>query len=182
MFWGLSIKKFPRLTCEWVFSIEPDVQARFLLTNLTSDKLSFWILILTRRYVQTFTTLWFELKILQASSKVAKFTDEERETELQPLKSSGWTDVEGRDAIYKEFKFKNFNQAFGFMSRVALMSEKMDHHPEWFNVYSRVQVTLSTHDCGGLSSKDVKLAKFMDRAASSMWHFWLRNGLIQQML
>ena len=105
---------------------------------------------------------------LQASPKVAKFTDEERETELQPLKSSGWTDVEGRDAIYKEFKFKNFNQAFGFMSRVALMSEKMDHHPEWFNVYSRVQVTLSTHDCGGLSSKDVKLAKFMDRAASSM--------------
>lgn len=76
--------------------------------------------------------------------------------------------MEGRDAIYKEFKFKNFNQAFGFMTRVALMSEKMDHHPEWFNVYSKVQVTLTTHDCGGLSSKDVKLAKFMEKTASSM--------------
>lgn len=105
---------------------------------------------------------------LQASPKTSKLTAEERETELQPLKQSGWTEVEGRDAIYKEFKFKNFNQAFGFMTRVALTSEKMDHHPEWFNVYSRVQVTLSTHDCGGLSAKDVKLAKFMERAAGSM--------------
>ena len=167
MFWGLSIKKFPRLTCEWVFSIEPDVKAKFLLTSLQiSCPFEFWSWQGGMwRHLQLFNLNW------QASPKVAKFTDEERETELQPLKSSGWTDVEGRDAIYKEFKFKNFNQAFGFMSRVALMSEKMDHHPEWFNVYSRVQVTLSTHDCGGLSSKDVKLAKFMDRAASSMWRF-----------
>ena len=108
------------------------------------------------------------LSALQASPKSTKLTAEEKETELQPLKESGWTEVEGRDAIYKEFKFKNFNQAFGFMTRVALMSEKMDHHPEWFNVYSRVQITLSTHDCGGLSAKDVKLAKFMERAAGSM--------------
>ena len=110
----------------------------------------------------------FFIIFLQSSPKTPKLTAEERETELQPLKSSGWTEVEGRDAIYKEFKFKNFNQAFGFMTRVALTSEKMDHHPEWFNVYSRVQVTLTTHDCGGLSAKDVKLAKFMERAASSM--------------
>lgn len=70
--------------------------------------------------------------------------------------------VEGRDAIYKEFLFKNFNEAFGFMSRVALLADKMDHHPEWFNVYNKVQVTMSTHDCGGLSAKDVKVATFMD--------------------
>lgn len=103
-----------------------------------------------------------------SSPKTPKLTAEERETDLEPLKSSGWSEVEGRDAIYKEFKFKNFNQAFGFMTRVALLSEKMDHHPEWFNVYSKVQVTLTTHDCGGLSAKDVKLAKFMEKAASSM--------------
>ncbi|XP_068734311.1 pterin-4-alpha-carbinolamine dehydratase 2-like [Montipora capricornis] len=116
--------------------------------------------VLWPRFLRTFPAM--------SSPKTAKLAEEERESELEPLKSSGWTEVEGRDAIYKEFKFKNFNQAFGFMTRVALMSEKMDHHPEWFNVYSKVQVTLSTHDCGGLSAKDVKLAKFMDRAASTM--------------
>ena len=76
--------------------------------------------------------------------------------------------VEGRDAIVKQFKFKNFNQAFGFMTRVALQAEKMDHHPEWFNVYNKVDITLSTHACDGLSDKDVRLAKFVDRAAKSM--------------
>lgn len=70
--------------------------------------------------------------------------------------------VEGRDAIYREFLFKNFNEAFGFMTRVALLADKMDHHPEWFNVYNKVQVTMSTHDCGGLSERDVKLANFMN--------------------
>lgn len=70
--------------------------------------------------------------------------------------------VEGRDAIYKEFLFKNFNEAFGFMTRVGLLADKIDHHPEWFNVYNKVQVTMSTHDCGGLSAKDIKMATFMD--------------------
>ena len=79
---------------------------------------------------------------------------------------SGWSDVQGRDAITRSFKFKDFNAAFGFMSRVALMAEKMDHHPEWFNVYNRVDVTLTTHDCNGLSERDIKLAQFMERAAS----------------
>jgi 4a-hydroxytetrahydrobiopterin dehydratase len=78
---------------------------------------------------------------------------------------STWKEVTGRDAIARTFTFKDFNAAFGFMSRVALMAEKMDHHPEWFNVYSRVEVTLSTHDCGGLSERDVKLAQFMDAAS-----------------
>ncbi len=74
----------------------------------------------------------------------------------------GWRAVEGRDAIAKEFRFADFNAAFGFMSRVALYAEKTDHHPEWFNVYNRVDVTLATHDAGGVTQKDVGLAKFMD--------------------
>ena len=76
--------------------------------------------------------------------------------------------VEGRDAIHKEFKFKNFNRAFGFMTRVALQAEKMDHHPEWFNVYNKVQITYSTHSCAGLSENDIKLARFTDDASSSV--------------
>ena len=74
----------------------------------------------------------------------------------------GWTEVDGSDAIQKIFQFANFNEAFGFMTRVALMAEKLDHHPEWFNVYNRVEVTLSTHDAGGVTEKDTKLAAFMD--------------------
>lgn len=76
--------------------------------------------------------------------------------------------MEGRDAIQKEFLFKDFNQAFGFMTRVALKAEKMDHHPEWFNVYNKVQLTLSTHDCSGLSDNDVQLANFIETAAESI--------------
>jgi 4a-hydroxytetrahydrobiopterin dehydratase len=75
----------------------------------------------------------------------------------------GWQEVEGRDAIQKTFTFKNFNQAFGFMTRVAMQAEKLDHHPEWFNVYKTVDVTLSTHDAGGVTDLDIKLARFMDK-------------------
>ncbi len=82
-------------------------------------------------------------------------------------KLNGWSDVSGRDAITKKFIFKNFNEAFGFMSRVALVAEKMDHHPEWSNVYKTVDVTLSTHDAGGLTELDVKLAEAMDKIAGS---------------
>jgi len=77
----------------------------------------------------------------------------------------GWTDVKGRDAITKKFVFADFNQAFGFMARVALIAEKLDHHPEWSNVYKTVEVTLSTHDAGGLTELDVNLAEAMDRIA-----------------
>ena len=76
----------------------------------------------------------------------------------------GWRTADNRDAIEKEFRFKDFNAAFGFMSRVALYAERNDHHPEWFNVYNRVDVTLSTHDASGVTDKDVALAHFMDDA------------------
>ncbi len=79
---------------------------------------------------------------------------------------NGWSIVDGRDAIKKTFKFSDFNAAFGFMSRVALHADKNDHHPEWFNVYNTVEVTLSTHDADGVTEKDVKLAKFMDQLTS----------------
>ena len=80
-----------------------------------------------------------------------------------------WAKVAGdRDAIRREYRFKDFNTAFGFMSRVALMAEKLDHHPEWLNVYSRVDVTLATHDAGGVTELDMRLAKFMDEAAAAL--------------
>jgi 4a-hydroxytetrahydrobiopterin dehydratase len=80
----------------------------------------------------------------------------------------GWTEVADRDAIAKTYKFADFNAAFGFMTRIALMAEKMDHHPEWFNVYSRVDVVLTTHDAGGLSDRDIALAGYMNAAAADI--------------
>ena len=80
-------------------------------------------------------------------------------------KLPGWRLAEGRDAIQKTFKFKDFNEAFGFMTRAALVAERMNHHPEWFNVWNRVDVTLSTHDAGGLTELDIKLAAAMDKLA-----------------
>jgi 4a-hydroxytetrahydrobiopterin dehydratase len=81
-------------------------------------------------------------------------------------KLAGWSEVKDRDAISKTFVFRDFNEAFGFMTRAALVAEKLDHHPEWFNVYKTVTVTLSTHDAGGLTELDIKLAETMDRLAS----------------
>jgi 4a-hydroxytetrahydrobiopterin dehydratase len=77
----------------------------------------------------------------------------------------GWNEVEGRDAIRKSFHFSNFSEAWGFLSRIALVAEKMDHHPEIFNVYNRVEIVLSTHDAGGLSERDVQLAQAIDELA-----------------
>ncbi len=93
-----------------------------------------------------------------------KLAGESRKAALARL--SGWSEVSGRDAIAKSFTFKNFNDAFGFMTRAALVAEKMDHHPEWSNVYKTVNVTLSTHDAGGLTELDVKLAEAMDKIAT----------------
>ena len=93
---------------------------------------------------------------------IEKLSGEKRLAALAEL--TGWNEAEGRDAIHKTFRFKTFNEAFAFMTRTALMAEKMDHHPEWFNVYNRVEVTLATHDAGGLTERDIRLARFMDRA------------------
>lgn len=78
----------------------------------------------------------------------------------------GWSVVEGREAIRKSFRFADFNAAFGWMCRVAMMAETTDHHPEWVNVYDRVDVVLATHDVGGVTTKDVALARFMDTVAA----------------
>ncbi|XP_051834125.1 uncharacterized protein LOC127549809 isoform X2 [Antechinus flavipes] len=129
----------------------------------------------------------FTLQILNVSQSAEShwLTTEERNQVIHDLKASGWSELNERDAIYKEFCFKNFNQetvveydttcypiisekAFGFMSRVALQAEKMNHHPEWFNIYNKVQITLISHDYGGLTKRDVKLAQFIDKAAASV--------------
>ena len=92
-----------------------------------------------------------------------KLTAEARKSALARL--AGWSEVSGRDAITRKFTFKDFNEAFGFMTRAALAAEKMDHHPEWFNVYKTVEVTLATHDAGGVTELDVKLAEAMNKIA-----------------
>ena len=93
-------------------------------------------------------------------------SNQERLHELSNLYDTGWAIVEGRDAIFKCYKFSSFIEAFSWMSAAALWSEKMNHHPEWFNVYNRVEVTLTTHDVGGLSTLDIKLAQKMDELAT----------------
>jgi 4a-hydroxytetrahydrobiopterin dehydratase len=92
-----------------------------------------------------------------------KLTAEARKSALARL--SGWSDAPGRDAITRKFVFEDFNEAFGFMTRAALVAEKMDHHPEWFNVYKTVEVTLSTHDAGGVTDLDIRLAEAMNKIA-----------------
>jgi 4a-hydroxytetrahydrobiopterin dehydratase len=94
---------------------------------------------------------------------VARLTDEERAGLAAALPA--WRMVEGRDAISRAFRFRDFNEAWGFMSRVALAAEAQDHHPEWSNVWNRVEITLSTHDAGGLSARDLRLAQAIDAIA-----------------
>jgi 4a-hydroxytetrahydrobiopterin dehydratase len=94
-----------------------------------------------------------------------KLTGGARKAALAKLK--GWIEVDGRDAISRKFTFKDFNEAFGFMARAALIAEKLDHHPEWFNVYNKVEVTLATHDAGGVTERDLELAQEMNRLAET---------------
>jgi 4a-hydroxytetrahydrobiopterin dehydratase len=94
---------------------------------------------------------------------VQKLSADARRTALAKL--GGWSEVEGRDAIARTFVFKDFNEAFGFMARAALIAEKNDHHPEWRNVYKTVEVILSTHDAGGVTERDIALAEAMNRIA-----------------
>lgn len=104
-------------------------------------------------------------KMSQSSSDA--LTPDQRRRLLEDLSKQGWSlDPSGRDAIVKEFQFKDFNEAFGFMTRIALKADKMDHHPEWFNVYNKVKILLSSHDVNGLSQRDVQLATFIDSVSN----------------
>jgi 4a-hydroxytetrahydrobiopterin dehydratase len=103
---------------------------------------------------------------MQEAVMVERLAGNERVQALTGLE--GWSEVEGRDAISRTFTFKDFNEAFGFMTRVALVAEKADHHPEWRNVYKTVEVVLSTHDAGGVTARDVDLAKVMNAAAAQL--------------
>ncbi|CAD6230205.1 GSCOCG00012157001-RA-CDS [Cotesia congregata] len=114
---------------------------------------------LRRRNLTTFKNLNKEMTKLQLS---------ERDDVLKPFLQKGWTIKTERDAMYKEFSFKNFNEAFSFMTSIALEAEKMDHHPEWFNVYNKVNITLTSHDVSGLSQRDIKLAKFIENKLQLM--------------
>jgi 4a-hydroxytetrahydrobiopterin dehydratase len=95
---------------------------------------------------------------------ITRLTDMERTSALAALPA--WSLVAGRDAIQRAFKFRDFSEAFGFMTRVALAAEKADHHPEWSNVWNRVEITLSTHDAGGLTARDIALARAIDGMAA----------------
>ncbi|CAM2147118.1 4a-hydroxytetrahydrobiopterin dehydratase [Paraburkholderia tropica] len=97
------------------------------------------------------------------ATMINRLTSEERATQLAGL--HGWQAVAGRDAIQRQFRFADFNEAFGFMTRVAIKAQEMDHHPEWFNVYNRVEITLSTHEADGLTERDIALARFIDSIA-----------------
>jgi 4a-hydroxytetrahydrobiopterin dehydratase len=94
---------------------------------------------------------------------INKLTADERKSLLAGL--PGWEPVIGRDALHKSFKFGDFNAAFGFMTRVAIKAQELDHHPEWFNVYNRVEITLSTHEADGLTQRDIDLAEFIEKVA-----------------
>jgi 4a-hydroxytetrahydrobiopterin dehydratase len=91
---------------------------------------------------------------------IHKLSSEERTAELARL--HGWQPATDRDAIQRQFEFADFNEAFGFMTRVAIKAQEMDHHPEWFNVYNKVQITLSTHEANGLTKRDIELAHFIE--------------------
>jgi len=95
-----------------------------------------------------------------------RLTEEARKAAVAEL--SGWSEVPGREAIARTFTFRDFNEAFGFMSRVALVAEKNDHHPEWKNVYKTVEVVLATHDSGGVTKLDIQLAKAMNGIARQL--------------
>lgn len=104
---------------------------------------------------------------------VEKLSERERADFLK--QNPGWTVLDDRDAVKKTFVFDDFNAAWGFMTKVALAAEKADHHPEWFNVYSKVEITLTTHDADGLSERDVELAGFIDRVAGAKQAIGFKN-------
>jgi 4a-hydroxytetrahydrobiopterin dehydratase len=115
-----------------------------------SNSLKFSSILISKRYNR-----------ITVLNSAIKLEEPEKSSLISSL--SGWEKLDNRDAIKKVFKFDNFIDAFGFMTKSALIAEKLNHHPEWFNVYNKVEVTLSTHDCQGLSSLDIQLAREMDK-------------------
>ncbi|KAK9497553.1 hypothetical protein O3M35_004253 [Rhynocoris fuscipes] len=119
-----------------------------------------------RPFLNTIPACCYATGTSKKKKKMAsKLSEDERNTVLKPLLESGWTMVDKRDAIYKEFVFSNFIKAFGFMTKIADTANEMDHHPEWFNVYNKVNITLSSHDVNGLSQRDIKLANVIENTA-----------------
>ena len=140
----------------WMFQI-PVLKSNFLFSSC----------LLSKTFVKNFAAhQTTKYRLLATKVTCMKLSEKQRTDLIGPLELKGWKQLDGRDALYKEFKFRDFNAAFGFMTKVALRAEKLNHHPEWFNVYNVVQVTLSTHDVQGLSLKDIKLADFMDKAST----------------
>ena len=107
---------------------------------------------------------WSKVHVKREMVMAERMSAEARKSALKEL--PGWTEVPGREAIARTFTFKDFNEAFGFMSRAALVAEKSDHHPEWRNVYKTVEVVLATHDAGGVTTRDIDLARAMNAIAS----------------
>ena len=106
-----------------------------------------------------------KVRVMEERRMVERLSADARRTALAKLK--GWSEVPGRDAIARTFTFRDFNEAFGFMTRAALVAEKSDHHPEWRNVYRTVEVVLSTHDADGVTARDIALAEAMDKIAGA---------------
>jgi len=109
-----------------------------------------------------------------------KLTGEARAAALAKL--IGWTEVPGRDAITKQFRFDDFHHAFGFMATAAIVADKMNHHPEWTNIYNKVDITLSTHDAGGVTELDIMLAEAMDKLATTSPKLSIGNPGFQGMM
>lgn len=103
-------------------------------------------------------------------------TGKERTAQLKPLKEKGWEIVKGRDAIFKEIRFKDFNSAFGFMTRVALAAERMNHHPEWFSSFTLVRTTLTNFNCGALTDRGIKMANFIENEILESKYFRANNA------
>jgi 4a-hydroxytetrahydrobiopterin dehydratase len=122
----------------------------------------------TKSYMTSLSPTHCLIQDRHFSGRVEKLAGEKREKYLSRIGAKGWKVQNDRDAIEKTYEFLDFSQAWSFMARVGLLAEKMDHHPEWFNVYNRVEVTLATHDCGGISKNDIEMAEAMDKYANNL--------------
>jgi len=147
------------------------VWARFLYANRHPPRITCGAGFRSKTYIFVMDPIrgvgcWGKVRTKREAIMVERLSAEARQAALGEL--SGWSEVPGREAIARTFTFKNFNEAFGFMSRAALVAEKNDHHPEWKNVYKTVEVVLATHDAGGVTRLDIELAKAMNGIARQL--------------